>query len=106
MEEKILKAALLRAEGAEVYSEQSTVTSLTFQAGRSHGVETKSVTGYGLRVIHNNRIGFSSATSADQPEDLVAAAVETSDFGEQARFELPEARKLPDVKVYNNRLAF
>ena len=105
MEEDILKAARWRTSAAEVYSERSTETSITFKAGKSHSIETRAVTGFGLRVICNDRIGFSSTTRTDRPDDLALAAIATSGFGEQAQIVLPGPQKLPTVKTFNNRLA-
>ena len=105
MEDKILDAARQHAGQAEVYSQNETISTVRFQASRCHSIETKSITGVGLRVIHNGRVGFSSTTDPEQSKELVKAAMETSAFGEPATFTLPSSQRLPLTRTFNNEVA-
>jgi PmbA protein len=105
MEDAILKAARQRAAAAEVYSERGTATFVRFVANRCEVVESREFQGAGLRVVHDGRVGFASATALDQPEELADAALEAADFGPTASFEFPPAVPLPRTRLFNDRVA-
>ena len=105
MEEAILTAARRRTTAAEVYSERGTVTLVKFIANRCDSVETRDSQGFGLRVIHNDRIGYASATNPERPEELAEAAIETSDYGPRATFSFPGIQQLLRPRIFNDRVA-
>ncbi len=102
--EQLLMSAALAGDTAEVYAETGTVTTVAFQANRCHALENKLVNGFGLRLIHDGRLGFASATNAERLDDVVAAATETARFGEPARFDLPAGCELPETNIESNRI--
>ncbi|MFA5054780.1 MAG: TldD/PmbA family protein [Dehalococcoidia bacterium] len=99
--EKILDLAKKVAEEAEVYMVKSTETPVVWEANRLKMMESGESTSISLRIIRNGRIGFASTTRLDQPQALVEMAVETSQFGAEARFELPSLQEYPAVDVYD-----
>jgi len=103
--EQLLSAAALAGDTAEVYTETGTVTTVAFQANRSHALETRLVKGFGLRLIHEGRLGFASGTNQEALNDVFAAATETAGLGELAGFELPAKCDLPETHIENNRIA-
>ncbi len=85
--DKILKLASVQAESAEVYYLQSQDTPIEFENNRLKSLSTKATQGVALRVICNGKMGFASSTDLTRLDDLVAAAVQTSEIGDPAEFE-------------------
>jgi PmbA protein len=85
--ETILKLAKQRVESAEIYYASSQDTPIEFENNRLKSLQTKAIRGVALRVIHQGRLGFASSTDLTRLEDLVDAAVQTSDIGDVAEFE-------------------
>ncbi len=85
--EKILNLASVYAEEAEVYYLQSQDTPIEFENNRLKSLSTKALQGVALRVICHGRMGFASSTDLTRLDDLVAAAVQTSEIGDPAEFE-------------------
>ncbi|MGB5962404.1 MAG: TldD/PmbA family protein [Coleofasciculaceae cyanobacterium] len=84
--DKILKLASVQAEAAEVYYLQSQDTPIEFENNRLKSLSTKATQGVALRVICNGKMGFASSTDLTRLDDLVAAAVQTSEIGDPAEF--------------------
>jgi len=99
--ENILKLAKKVAEQAEVFHVSLRETPVGFEANRLKTLETGEATSVSLRIIKNGRIGFATTTGVDRPQELVDMAVETSQFGATAKFELPPAQQYTQVKVYD-----
>jgi len=101
--EKILKLATQHAQAAEVYYLSSQDTPIEFENNRLKSLSTKALQGVALRVICNGRLGFASSTDLTRLDDLVAAAVQTSEIGDPAEYEFarnvqvtaPEANYTP-----------
>lgn len=85
--EQILKLAKGRTDSAEVYYLSSQDTPVEFENNRLKSLQTKALQGVALRVLHEGRLGFASSTDLTRLEDLVDAAVQTSEIGDEAEFE-------------------
>ena len=101
----ILETAKAHAESAEVFSQTSATTTVTFKANRCHSVETKLASGVGLRVIEDGRVGFASTTSPERVTEVVESALATAQFGELAGFELPPQPALPEPVIFDSRIS-
>jgi PmbA protein len=97
--EKILDLARKSAEKAEVYWVSSEETPVHFQANRLKSIDSKQSTSVSLRIIKNGRLGYAAASGEIDPQKLVDIAVETSQFGMEAKFDFPASINYPDVKV-------
>ncbi|WP_071518067.1 TldD/PmbA family protein [Geitlerinema sp. PCC 9228] len=84
--EKILQLASQRADSAEVYYLASEDTPIEFENNRLKSLQTKALQGVALRVIKNGRLGFASATDLTRIEELVDAAIQTSEIGDEVDF--------------------
>lgn len=87
--EAILERATKRAEAVELIYVESEVTPITFKADKLHSLETKYISGLGLRLIRKGRLGFASTTDPKKASLLIRNAVESARFGQEAKFELP-----------------
>ena len=99
--EGILDLAKRSAEEAEVYVVTIDETPVAFEANRLKTLETKQSVSVSLRIVRNGRIGFASTTGFGNPQALVDMAVETAEFGAEARFVLPPAQQYPGIEVYD-----
>ncbi len=102
--ENILKLAKRVAEEAEVFLVSLKETPIGFEANRLKMLETREATSISLRIIKNGKIGFSTTTRLDDPQALVDMAVETAQFGAEARFVLPEAQIHPQIEVFDGKV--
>ncbi|GAB4369040.1 MAG: TldD/PmbA family protein [Elainellaceae cyanobacterium] len=85
--ENLLHLATQRTDAAEVYYLSSQTTPIEFENNRLKSLQTKALQGVALRVIRNGRLGFASSTDLTRLEDLVDAAVQTSEIGSAAEFD-------------------
>jgi len=104
MEDQILSLAEARGAQAEVFGSEENRTGIEFRANEFHSQESRLTHGYGLRVVRNGRVGFSSSSDPNKVEELVQAAVDTAEFGKQCSFEFPGAEPNPAVKTFENRV--
>jgi len=113
MIEQVLRFAQKVAEQAEVFWVSSQETPVHFEANKLKQVQTKESSSVALRIIKGGRVGFSAA-SGPQPNlslrgigvsrNLIDMAVETSLFGNSARFQLPSSRDYPGVSIFDPQI--
>ncbi|WP_088894360.1 TldD/PmbA family protein [Leptolyngbya ohadii] len=85
--QQILDLAAQRTDAAEVYFVSSQDTPIEFENNRLKSLQTKAVQGVALRIIRDGRLGFASSTDLTRLEDLVDAAVQTSEIGSPVEYE-------------------
>ncbi len=102
--EKILEIATTHAEEAELYRVRSQTKEVGFQADKLKSVESAFEDGVGLRVIKNQRIGFSSLTDLSNPQPLINSALESAKFGQEARFNLPHPGRIPSPQCHDSQV--
>jgi PmbA protein len=95
--EQLLQLAAAKVDAAEVYYLSSQDTPIEFENNRLKSLQTKAVQGMALRVIHNGRLGFASATDLTRLEDLIEAAMETALNGDLAEFEFAHNVRFPNA---------
>ena len=115
---KVIDLAKQKNIEAEVYYLSSQDTPIEFANNRLKSLQTKAVEGIALRVIKDGRLGFASASDLSRLDELVDAAVATSEIGDPVEFEfardvqltepdsnyqLPSSDKL--VKIGKNAIA-
>ena len=76
-------------------------TPVHFQANRLKTIQSKQSTSVSLRIIKNGRLGYAAASGEIESRKLVDIAVETAQFGMQARFEFPSATAFPPVEIFD-----
>jgi PmbA protein len=97
--EKLLDLASKSADKAEVFWVSSEETPVHFQANRLKSIDSKQSASVSLRIIKNGRLGYAAASGEIDPRKLVDIAVETSQFGMEAKFDFPSFTSFPDVKI-------
>ena len=99
--EEVLALAAKRCQQAEVYRLWRRDTPATFEANRLKLLQTKESSGVALRVVKDGRVGFSATNDPDDVLGLVERAIELSQFGAVAKFELPGPSRYPEVRLYD-----
>lgn len=97
--EKVLELVKKQCEAAEVFTVLSEGTSVQFEANRLKNIQGKQSTIVSLRVIKNGRIGYATTSGVVNEAELVEMAIETAQFGMEAKFDLPSASDYPPVKI-------
>ncbi len=119
---EIISSARKVAEQAEVFWVSSQETPVHFEANKLKQVQTKESSSVALRIIKEGKVGFSAASGpggageSGSPSanlslrgggvsrDLVSMAVETSLFGNPARFQFPSSRNYPEASIFDPRI--
>jgi PmbA protein len=105
MIEQILERAKKPSDAAEVYYAENETTSVFFEAGKLNRADVKNSIRVILRCIVDGRIGYASATSAENADELVRNALATAAYGKEAGFELAAGEPCADVKTFDARVA-
>ena len=92
------------ADKAEVFQVTSQRTPVHFEANRLKQIQFKETTSTALRIVKNGRIGFAQVSGHIKPDELVAMALETSNFGVEANFDFPSAQPYPELQIYDPRI--
>jgi len=100
---QILEEALGRAEQTEVFMESGETRSVSFENNRLKRATAREFRGVGLRVFAGGRIGFASTTDLRDPRRVVEMALQSAQFGEKPRFELPGPGEPPSQVAVADR---
>ena len=100
-DEQVLELAEKSADAAEAFVHTSSATPVEFEANKLKSIETKVSRSVSLRLIKDGRIGTTSTSRDDDPEAVVASALESSVYGAEARFEFPPLGERTKVDVYD-----
>lgn len=87
--QEIIKNLLSRNIQSEVFQSETESSSIIFENDVFKKIESKSVSGTGLRVIKDQKIGF-SYSSGNQLGKLVDFATENASLGNEAKFQFPD----------------
>ncbi|MFC1921060.1 TldD/PmbA family protein [Chloroflexota bacterium] len=99
--ENIVEIAKKAACEAEIFAVTSEDTSVQFEANRLKHIQSSQSTNVALRIIKDGKIGYSTATDLEDSQSLVDMAVETAQFGMEARFEFPPPASYPEVDIFD-----
>jgi len=101
---EILAMATKTAPEAEVYITQSESTPVVFEANRLKSIQSKESMSIALRVIKDGRIGYASSNKNDA-RWLVESALETSEFGADAVYSLPNKETYHELECLDQEVA-
>lgn len=91
--EQILELAKKNgASSCEVIQKSWSENPVSFENNQLKSLESNQSKGIAVRLIKNNKIGSASSTDPDALNSLVVSAIESSEFGPDATFELTRER--------------
>ena len=99
--ERVLGLAMKRCQQAEVFRLWRRDNPASFEANRLKYLQTKESSGTALRIVKDGRIGFSATNDPEDVEGLVERAMELSQIGAAAKFEMPGPTSYPEVRLYD-----
>lgn len=102
--ESILAYVLKRAANAEVIEAQANSNSVKFENNHLKYIREKDASGWGLRVIREGKVGFSSTTDLSERSKLAENALEVSRFGQTAAFEFPGKGIKNPVRTFDEKV--
>ena len=104
MLQELLDKAKQTAAVAEVLYHESTELPVSFEANRMKSINARESSGMALRIVKDGRIGLGYSTKLSEPGDLdalVESAVESAQFGAEAKFELPTTYTTNGVAIFD-----
>lgn len=104
--EEIVKKALKRGcDAAEVFIETAKHFSVEAKDGRIEALESSGDFGIALRVIKNQKLGFSFTTDSDRAGDIVDMAVNGADWTSEDKYvDIPDYNPPADVLVLDEKI--
>ncbi len=105
MLDEVLDLARRKNARADALLRDTTVLSLSFEAGRLKGSALSQEAGLNLRVIANGRIGVAGTTDLTGPDDVVRRAFASAAEGESLELALPASSPLPLIETFDARTA-
>ncbi len=88
----------------DVIIERNNVYPISFEQNELKILQNKNVTGIGLRIFENSRVGYSYTNDVTTFEDVVDFARESARYGKELDLDLPEESELPSLSIYNDIL--
>jgi len=101
LSESLLTAATSKFGQAEVYRVESESHPVLFESNKLKEIMRRDTSGVALRVIDDERIGFTSTTSAELEMELLDRAGSLAPFGSEAFFNFPEPTEYPHVDIFD-----
>ena len=105
MMEKILAKARRKASHAELFFEESSTLVARSSLDRVEACKHAMDSGYGLRVVHRGRIGFSYFQRPEDADRAIAEAVRSAKLSHSESYSLPSPGRFRSRKAYDRRVA-
>ncbi len=102
--ERLLRMALKKCDGAEVYRHTRKALPVEFEKGEIKQITLANYPEIGLRILKNGRIGFSYGTSLKHRSAIVREAIRSIKGGPVVKFDFPGPSVLPRVDNYDANL--
>ena len=99
--EKLLETAKQKVEQAEVYFLEENINLVQFENARLKDIETSLQSGFSLRIIKDNKLGFAYTRNLNYREGLIRNALATLKANVKASFEFPLNTKQSLLDTYN-----
>ncbi|MDI6801539.1 MAG: TldD/PmbA family protein [Thermodesulfovibrionales bacterium] len=94
------------ADEAEVYASASKNLTIEVKEQKIDTIESSMTTGYCIRVIKNNRLGFSYSTDLSEIEAVAEKALEAAKYSEPDDYLILPSKAVPSkVEIFDNDVA-
>ncbi len=103
--DKLLQELRSKVDQAEVYRISGRTVPVNFRSGKLESIKSHEIEGIALRVIVDGRLGFATTTNLTDHAELIAAAISSAKFGEQADFSFVSEGEPVHVEVYDRETA-
>lgn len=99
--ETLLEIARRRADRVEVFSQATSSDRVRFENGRLKDIESSMLSGVGLLLIKDGRLGMAYTRNLRDREELVENALAALAGGVEADYQLAPAASLPELDSWN-----
>jgi PmbA protein len=99
LSESLLNAAATKFDQVEVYRIESESHPVSFESNKLKEIMRRDTSGVALRVIDDDRVGFTSTTNVAREGELVDLAATLVPFGAKAEFSFPAPTEYPTVDI-------
>lgn len=106
--EKLMKKISKKVDSAELFRIKNQTVPVSFEVNRLKSIDISETEGQALRVINNEKVGFSSSTGGYNLDLMIDKSIATSEFGPRASFDFPVEIKLEEkekVNIYDAQVA-
>uniref|UniRef100_A0A7V3RIB3 TldD/PmbA family protein n=1 Tax=candidate division WOR-3 bacterium TaxID=2052148 RepID=A0A7V3RIB3_UNCW3 len=104
MMEKFLSYVQKRVDQAELYYYESELNHITFEDGKVKELEGTIQSGYSLRVIKDNTLGFAYTKNLNNPDLLLEGALNSLKAKTHTNLKFPENRVAKRLNVYDESI--
>lgn len=90
----------------DLYVQEIESETVEFENNRLKSIIRKNEKGYGLRIVKNSKIGFSSSNNFEDVDTVIENAVSLSGLGERCYFVFPDKRvELEELNIFSSEIA-
>ncbi len=104
MVERIIDELKKKGVKGEAFYASSRMNVVKFQDDKLHSIEEKEISGVGVRVIKDGKVGFASTNKEEEWKEVVEEAIGVASLGKPAKFEFPGKSKLPELSLYDENV--
>lgn len=102
--EKLLQMAKKVSDKAEVYYQENTYNSVSFQDSKLHDLDSVFQSGTSLRIIKNGKLGFAYTRNLINREELINNALASLEGGVEANYQFPLTKEFPALDTFEPSL--
>lgn len=100
---ELLQKALKKADQAEIFFIKVEKYPVKFAGNKLKSIKSSISQGVSLRVIHNNKLGFSADTGLNNPDQLVERALTSAELGSECAFDFCKSDRVTPVDIFDPR---
>ncbi|HSB65245.1 MAG TPA: TldD/PmbA family protein, partial [Anaerolineales bacterium] len=102
--QQIVDKASKKAQGVQVVMFTQESSAVDFDNDRLKSAQSSQRTQIEVKVIVDGKVGISTTTDLQDVDGVISRALEAAEFGSPAHYELPDARELEPVKIFDPAL--
>lgn len=105
MIKRIIDASLEMFDDSEVYFTEKDDTNVIYGNGDLKAITSYRTSGAMMRIKKKGKLGIASATTLEQPKDLLDQAAGSAEHGEEVGYSFSRASEFPEVEAYSKQIA-
>ena len=102
--EKLIQLAKSSCDKAEVYSYEYQDNLVSFENARLKDIDTKFQSGFSLRIIGEDKLGFAYTRNLINREGILKNALDSQKGGVEAAYDFPQTKGIPQLDTCDSSL--
>ena len=99
--EQVLEMAKKVCDQAEIFTLEGASIGVSFENAALHDIDTDMESGFSLRIIKDNKLGFAYTRNLLDREELLQNALDSLEGGVEAGYEFPLTSALPQLDTFD-----